>query len=331
MTARRTRNVVLAALTLVASLGCDQRESAAQQRSGSRHEAAATRARELTRIRVRARLDLVESSGAAMSSTQPGVLFTINDSGNEPLLFAVDTTGAGRGTWRLQNAQNVDWEAVSIGRCGPQPTSTAVSCVYIGDVGDNLETIPARAIYRTPEPTAGDRNLEGAIAAERLVFRYPDGPHDVEAMYVAPNGDVVLITKRRRLTADRRMRPALVFTLPASAWGTGKIAVATLSDSLPIVPGSARLRTITDAALSPDARLLAVRTYAEVYVFTVDSATGRPRGGAPSVCDLTRVQKDNGEGITWVGRTNTLLLTGEGQREPMYIVRCPLPLVERRN
>ena len=264
------------------------------------------------------RSDLVESSGAAMSSTQPGVLFTINDSGNEPLLFAVDTTGAMRGTWRVQNAQNVDWEAVSIGPCG------TVSCVYIGDVGDNLETIPVRAIYRLPEPSA-DRNLNGAIAAERLVYRYTDGPHDVEAMYVAPNGDVILITKRRRLGADRRMRPALVFTVPASAWATGKIAVATLTDSLPIVPGSARLRTITDAALSPDAQLLAVRTYGEVYVFGVDSATGRPRGGAPSVCDITRIQKDNGEGITWVGRTNTLLLTGEGRREPMHIVRCPMP------
>jgi hypothetical protein len=322
MSARRTELSVLAALALVASLSCDQRESAAQQRSKSPREEVPTRARELTRIRMRDRSDLVESSGAAMSSTQPGVLFTINDSGNEPLLFAVDTMGASRGTWRVQNAQNVDWEAVSIGTCGSPRT---ISCVYIGDVGDNLETIPVRAIYRTPEPSAGDRNLAGAIAAERLVFRYADGPHDVEAMYVAPNGDVVLITKRRRLAADRRMRPALVFTLPASAWGAGKIAVATLTDSLPIVPGSARLRTITDAALSPDARLLAVRTYAEVYTFAVDSATGRPRGGAPSVCDLTRVQNDNGEGITWVGRTNTLLLTGEGRREPMYIVRCPLP------
>ena len=259
-----------------------------------------------------------------MSSTQPGVLFTINDSGNEPLLFAVDTTGSVRGIWRVQNAQNVDWEAVSIGPCGSQPKPPAGSCVYVGDVGDNLETIPVRAIYRMPEPAAGDRLLEGAIAAERLVFRYPDGPHDVEAMYVAPNGDVVLITKRRRLAADRRMRPALVFTLPASAWAVGKIAVATLTDSLPIVPGSARLRTITDAALSPDARFLAVRTYGEVFVFNVDSASGRPRG-APSVCDITRVQKANGEGITWVGRTNALLLTGEGSREPMYIVRCPLP------
>src|SRR5262245_26085772 len=48
-----------------------------------------------------ARNDLLESSGVAVSATQPGVLFTINDSGNEPLLFATDSTGADRGVWRV--------------------------------------------------------------------------------------------------------------------------------------------------------------------------------------------------------------------------------------
>src|SRR5262245_37205871 len=47
------------------------------------------------------RSDLLESSGVVASSTQPGVLFTINDSGNEALLFATDSTGADRGVWRV--------------------------------------------------------------------------------------------------------------------------------------------------------------------------------------------------------------------------------------
>ena len=321
------RSLVFLALAHAVAYGCGQQESAAQQRrgAGAQGDSMGVRARELDRIRVRARADLVESSGAAMSVAQPGVLFTINDAGNDALLYAVDTAGAGRGVWRVQGARNVDWEAIALGPCGSAAALRA-SCVYIGDVGDNAETIPLRAIYRLPEPTAGDGTLEGAVTAQRLVYRYADGPHDVEAMYVAPNGDVVLITKRRRLDAARRPRPALVFTLPASAWRTDSVVVAALTDSLPIVPGSARLRTITDAALSPDARYLAVRTYGEAYVFAVDSSTGKPRGGvAPAVCDLTRVQDANGEGITWVGGTNTLLLTGEGRRAPMYIVRCPLP------
>src|SRR5687767_13266067 len=39
-----------------------------------------------------ARGDLRESSGAAASTIQPGVVFTINDSGHEPLLYATDAT-----------------------------------------------------------------------------------------------------------------------------------------------------------------------------------------------------------------------------------------------
>lgn len=322
------RRPILAGLALVASLSCDQRESAAQQRSRSRRDEATTRARELSRIRVRTRSGLVESSGAAMSSSQPGVLFTINDSGNDPLLFAIDTTGSVRGTWRVQNAQNLDWEAVSIGPCSTQPKSSAVSCVYVGDVGDNLETIPVRAIYRMPEPSADDRSLGGAIAAERLTFRYADGPHDVEAMYVAPNGDTYLITKRRLVGLGNRLRPALVFRLAAAAWGRGT-AVAELVDSLAVVPGSAPDRQITDAALSLDGRWLAVRTYRQVFVFATDSATGRVRGAIPpSVCNIVSFSQRQGEGITWFGRSEMLLLTSEGRQSPMVAVDCPMPRSE---
>src|SRR5262249_29463932 len=78
--------------------------------------------------------DLVENSAAAMSMTQPGVFFTINDSGNEPLLFALDTTNRDRGAWRLVNTTNVDWEAASVGPCSHGADGW---CVYVGDVGDN--------------------------------------------------------------------------------------------------------------------------------------------------------------------------------------------------
>ena len=48
-------------------------------------------------ITVHARRDLLENSAAVMSRAQPGIVFTINDSGNEPFLFALDTTGSDRG------------------------------------------------------------------------------------------------------------------------------------------------------------------------------------------------------------------------------------------
>jgi hypothetical protein len=286
------------------------------------------------RIETQARKELIENSGTTLSPAQAGVLFAINDSGNDPLLFALDTTGAERGVWRIAGARNSDWEAVSVGPCGARAKDTADSastrtapdgCVYIGDVGDNAATYRTRIIYRVPEPTAQQSGFVGDLRADRLRFRYADHPHDVEAMYVAPNGDTYLITKRRLVARGNRVRPALVFRLAAAAWGRDT-AVAELVDSLPIVPGSAPNRQITDASLSPDGRWLLVRTYTQVYVFATDSATARVRGAIPpAVCNVASLGRSQGEGITWFGRSGKLLLTSEGQRSPMFAIDCPMP------
>ena len=285
------------------------------------------------RITLQAPKDLIENSGVTLSHTQPGVFFAINDSGNEPLLFALDTSGAERGVWRIAGARNTDWEAVSVGPCGAGAADTASStpdeCVYIGDVGDNAATHQTRMIYRVPEPTAQRSGAGvGGLRAERLRYRYSDHPHDVEAMYVAPNGDAYLLTKRRVVGPGNRLRPTLVFHLAAAAWGRDT-AVADLVDSLPIFPGSAPMRQVTDAALSPDAQWLAVRTYAQVYLFATDSTTGRVRGAIPpSVCNIAPLGRWQGEGVAWFGRSGKLLLTSEGRQSPMFAVDCPMPRSE---
>lgn len=267
--------------------------------------------------------ELPENSAAAMSRTQPGVLFTINDSGNEPVLYAIDTTGALRGAWRVDGARNVDWEAASIGPCA---TAEAPECVYVGDTGDNDAARSTVTIYRVAEPQAQPRRTATTVDAERLDFKYPDGPHDVEAMYIAPNGDTFLITKRPSADAAGHLRPALMFRLAASAWHSGTRITAERVDSLEIVPGSAPLRVVTDAALSPNGRHLAVRTYMQVYVFATDSATGRvDHRVAPSVCNVVSLGEAQGEGITWVDDVGRFALTSEGRDSPLELAACPLP------
>ena len=281
-------------------------------------------------IRVQGRPELVENSAAAYSYAQAGVIFTINDSGNDPLLFALDTTGADRGVWRVQGATDVDWEAASAGPCGSHavmpPIARPDECIYIGDTGDNSEARTSHVIYRVPEPPARSAGFTGVLAAEALHYRYPDGAHDVEAMYVPPNGFIYLITKRPRRDAAGRLRPALVFELPPDSWGKPGPVVARLVDSLALVPGSAPLRFITDAALSPDARALAVRTYAQVYTFATDPATGRVLGAIPpAVCNTVALNVWPGEGVTWLAPSGKLLLTSEGRFSPMQVVDCPKP------
>jgi hypothetical protein len=277
---------------------------------------------------------LTESSGAAMSVTQSGIWFTINDSGHEPILFAVDTLGAERGRWLVNDAKNNDWEAVAIGSCGDSGSAGRdgagpMRCVYIGDVGDNDANRRTVSIYRVREPEIADSAKTGSLNAERLRFRYDDGPRDVESMYVGANGTIYLITKRASSNWAGKLQPARTYVLPASAWprsgsGANDTVTATFDQLLPIVPGSAPLRTITDAAAAPDGRHVAVRTYGEVYLFKSTEATGRILSTVrPSVCTLVPLDEWQGEGITW--HRSSLLLTSERAKSPMHIIGCPLP------
>ena len=267
--------------------------------------------------------NLVENSAAAMSSRQPGVLFTINDSGNENILYAIDTTGADRGTWRVLGSTDVDWEATAMGPCADDAEP---HCVYIGDTGDNDDTHASRVIYRVREPDARDSAFSGELKAERLSYSYPDAQHDVEAMYVAPNRDIYLITKRPLRGFTRQLRPALIFRLPASAWLASTPTVAQLVDSLSLVPGSAPLRTITDASLSPNRRHLAVRTYSQVYIYATDSATARvDHHIAPAICNIVSLGEPQGEGIAWANDAGRLVFSSEGHDAPLHIATCPLP------
>ena len=200
--------------------------------------------------------------------------------------------------------------------------------------GLSLISIPARrpfvTIYRIQEPnllpTGYSPPDTRTWTAERLDVRYPDRPHDVEAMYVTPDGSVTLITKRRLLDESRHPRPALVFRVPPGSWDSSGVVTARLVDSLPIVPGSAPGRQVTDAALSPDGKHLAVRTYSEVFVFAMDSATGLPvRGASATSCTILGLEEYQGEGIGWWWDRRRLLLTSEGRNAPLFVISCTLP------
>ncbi|MGH7616830.1 MAG: hypothetical protein ACREPM_06345 [Gemmatimonadaceae bacterium] len=320
------RNLIAAAaLSALLAGACDRYAGGRQRAQSGRYiapDSMGARPRDIATIRLRKpAAELVENSAAAMSTSQPGVLFSVNDSGNEPLLFALDTTGANRGVWRVLGATNVDWESAAVAPCS---TRDGASCVYIGDTGDNHGKHPFRVIYRVREPTAS--GVRDTVRAERLRYAYEDGPHDVEAMYVAPSGDIVLITKRPLAAGGGRLRPALVFSIARGAWTHKGIARAALVDSLPIIPGSAPLRLITDAALSPDAKHLAVRTYAQLYIFATDASSGAVNHGlAPSTCNLVALGEAQGEGVTWADNRGRLAFTSEGKQAPLRLATCPLP------
>src|SRR5262245_47348404 len=68
--------------------------------------------------------DLSEASGLALSRRTPGVLWSINDSG-DTLLHALNTDGRLLGSVRVTGAAVKNWEAVATARCGRAPASTS--------------------------------------------------------------------------------------------------------------------------------------------------------------------------------------------------------------
>jgi len=279
---------------------------------------------ELSRVGVIERDGLTESSGLARSSTLDGAFWMIEDSGNEPVLYAIDSTGRDLGSVAVNGATNLDWEAIAAGPCDGD------RCLYMGDVGDNLEIRPSRTIYRVREPlpddSAGPRDraasrsdttprFSGGREAERLTFRYEDRPHDVEAMVVSGDGAVHLITKGRR-------DGILHFRIPPEAWSTGPggVAVAVRMDSLHIEPPTSADR-VTDASLAPDGTL-AVRSARTVYMFRMDPETGRLTSPVPHLaCDITAAAEPQGEAIAWMAG-GALLLTSERRGAPVTRLEC---------
>jgi len=105
--------------------------------------------------------EIDETSGLAYMD---GKLFTINDSGGLPALYAFDTT-TGEIIQRIliANATNIDWESLADDN----------DYIYIGDFGNNSGNRDDLAIYKVQKsdiPLEGDATIE----SEKITFSYPD-------------------------------------------------------------------------------------------------------------------------------------------------------------
>ena len=84
---------------------------------------------------------LAESSGLAVSRTQPGVYWSHNDSGDGPNLYAIDASGRLLATFQIGGAEARDWEDMASGPCigdlAPAGAAAPPVCLYLADIGDN--------------------------------------------------------------------------------------------------------------------------------------------------------------------------------------------------
>ncbi|MEP6786997.1 MAG: hypothetical protein ABJB40_01100 [Acidobacteriota bacterium] len=259
--------------------------------------------------------DITESSGLAASRCQSNVLWTHNDSGDDAFIFAINTSGDNLGTWKVANAQNIDWEDIAAykdksGKC----------FIYIGEIGDNKVQRHEHVIYRIPEPLIVKENASStrkdpltAANAETVRFSYPDYEQDAETLMVNPKtADIYVVTKRISGPAGvYRIRPDFN---NAEVQKAEKVAEL----SVPAIPNG----FLTGGDISPDGRLLIICDYTEAYEFVLPE-------NSTNFDDIWKVQPEpvdlgkrkGGESVTYNVDGTSIFAGSEGANSPVIEVK----------
>jgi len=198
---------------------------------------------------------LDEVSGL-VAATQ-GHLWTHNDSGDGPHVYALALDGTLLATYAVRGETFRDVEDIAAGP-GPDPGKRYL---FIADVGNNRahdgEPRASVTVFRVPEPRLPDTVPEEKIVidADALVLVYPDAAHDVETLLVDPlTGDLYLCTKR-----DPESR---VYRLPKPGPGPSRYDLEFVGTFLPT--GN------TAGDVSPDGRHILIKTYVGIVHFERD-------------------------------------------------------------
>jgi hypothetical protein len=238
---------------------------------------------------------LEETSGVAASRAHAGIFWTHHDSGGDPVVFAIDSTGTVRARVRLTGAANRDWEDIAVGPCEPG----GEACLWVAEIGDNSERHSHVAVYRFPEP---DPATDTVAAVDIFRFTYPDGPRDAESVYVTDAG-VHVVNKGRSDAID-------LFRL-APPYDPDGIAELERVQRLAPPPTSVSAQ-VTAAGADREGRHVVLRTYSGLRFFEVDGDTLRSRGRPADAVAPTQLQ---GEGVDFLeGERFVLTSEAQGQR-----------------
>lgn len=249
---------------------------------------------------------LKELSGLAASHRHPGIFWAHNDSGNALELFALRADGTVVAVFPLRGATATDPEDIAVGPCA---RDTPRPCVYLGDIGDNQARRVTVAILSVPEPAT---LRPTPLAATVRPFRYPDGPHNAEALVVEPQtGRLFVITKSLSGLGDVRRIDGL---------GPGRVGRAVSVGSLRLEGDFDAL--VTAADVHPDAGRLLVRTYGRVWEFRHPGARSVEALVGVAPVEVAGAVQPQGEAIAYRADGRGYLLGSEHAGSILFAVDC---------
>jgi hypothetical protein len=218
-------------------------------------------------------------------------MLAMNDGGDRLTVYVLDSA-----------CQVVDVRSAPVDPYDPEDLALdGDGTIWFSDTGDNLAQRPTVALLAL--------RADGSTAIYRLT--YPDGPHDAEALLLAPDGTPYIVTKEI-LGNSGVYRPASGLVDGATVPMT---KVASLTFGLTGTPGGPVGRAgqlmVTGGAVSPDGTLIALRTYTDAYVWSL-TGSDVPKALAAKPVRIALPQAPQGEAISFAADSRQLVVAGEG-------------------
>ncbi|TQS40892.1 hypothetical protein [Cryptosporangium phraense] len=240
---------------------------------------------------------------------RPGGFSVLNDTG--PVLWRLD--GSCRVTHRtvLRPPAAHDPAAAPLGGKRFDTEDLAVDAsgaFWIADIGGNTTRRTAVSLFRWRLGTP-------ATAVTRYDLKYPDGPHDAEALLLSRRGQVAIVTKTVEAPG--------VYVANAPLAPVGSLRLAGRLHIRRWCPSCRyRSRLVTGGAVSADGKRVVLRTYDRAFEWSAPTGdvVGAMLSGAPRQIALPASRQ--GEAIAYTSDAKTLLTATE--RIPAPIAAVPV-------
>lgn len=218
------------------------------------------------------------------------VMVTVNDSGDSPRVFVLDAR-----TGDTVGVTDFGTEVSDVEALAPAGRDH----VWVGDIGDNRRTRDEVVVHRV-RVAARDLDVRPTVSVR---LRYPDKPHDAEALFADRRGRLHVITKS--------FGGGVVYRAPARLD----------PDGVNVLEPVARLDAyVTDAALLGGGRHVLVRGPVRATVHAL------PDFAALGSLELPRQRQ--GEAVS-VGPVGRVRVSTEGAGTPVHEVDLPSQLRAR--
>jgi len=246
---------------------------------------------------------ITESSGVAPSYRSHTLLWTHNDSGDGPHLYAVNVKGQSLARVTIKNTIALDWEDLCSFVLDEKPMLLA------GDLGDNRRIRPVVTLHLLEEPNLAKANvdapLELKVEAQAIHLKYPDGSHDCEGLAVDVGARMIYVLTK----ANPKERAALYATPIPREPPTDAVELKRVAN--------VNAKWLTAMDFSPDGRHAVTMNAGGVYLYerSKDQVWAQTFATKPArLCKAPR----RAEAACFAADGKGLWVTTEGRNPPLY-------------